>query len=147
MPLAEKIQEDLKRALKAREESRVSCLRLLKSSLKNRQVEKGGELTDEEIQAVISSLIKKGREASREFLEADRKDLASKEEEEINILYEYLPDQLTEAEIEGILKEIIAELSANTLKDLGRVMKIAMSRMAGKAQGKEVNEIARRLLG
>jgi uncharacterized protein YqeY len=147
MPLAEKIQEDLKSALRARDTFRLSCLRLLKTALKNRQVEERRALKDEEIEAVISSLIKKGKEASREFSEAGRKDLALKEEKEVEILYEYLPKQFSALEIEAILKEIIVELSAGGPQDLGRVMKTAMARMAGKAQGKEVNEIARRLLG
>ncbi len=119
---------------------------MLKTALKNKQVEKRRELEDQEVQAVISSLIRKGQEAAKEFREGNRLDLAAKEEEEIKILYEYLPEQLSPAEIEKNLKEIISELSASSLKDLGKVMKAAMARMAGKAQGKEVNEIARKLL-
>jgi uncharacterized protein YqeY len=146
MPLSQKIIEDLKQAMKAKNTSRISCLRLLKSALKNKQVEKRRELEDEEIQTVISSLIRKGQEAAKEFRGGNRLDLAAKEEEEIKILYEYLPEQLTPADIEKNLKEIISELSATSLKDLGNVMKAAMARMAGKAQGKEVNEIAKKLL-
>ncbi|UCF56547.1 MAG: GatB/YqeY domain-containing protein [Deltaproteobacteria bacterium] len=146
MPLSQKIIEDLKQAMKAKNTSRISCLRLLKTALKNKQVEKRRELEDEEIQTVISSLIRKGQEAAKEFRGGNRLDLAAKEEEEIKILYEYLPEQLTPADIEKNLKEIISELSATSLKDLGKVMKAAMARMAGKAQGKEVNEIARKLL-
>ena len=146
MPLSQKIIEDLKQAMKAKNTSRISCLRLLKTALKNKQVEKRRELEDEEIQTVISSLIRKGQEAAKEFRGGNRLDLAAKEEEEIKILYEYLPEQLTPADIEKNLKEIISELSATSLQDLGKVMKAAMARMAGKAQGKEVNEIARKLL-
>jgi len=119
---------------------------MLKTALKNKQVEKGRELEDEEIQAVISSLVRKGQEAAKEFKEGNRQDLADKEEQEIKIYHEYLPEQFTPADIEKVLKEIIAELSATGTKDLGKVMKTAMARMAGKAQGKEVNEIARKLL-
>ncbi len=82
----------------------------------------------------------------KEFRQGGREDLATKEEEEIKILYGYLPQQLKPEEIEGILQEIISELSADNLKDLGKVMKVAIARMAGKAQGKEVNEIAKELL-
>ncbi len=146
MSLSQKIIEDLKVAMKARDTSRVSCLRMLKTALKNKQVEKGRELEDEEIQAVISSLVRKGQEAAKEFREGNRQDLADKEEQEIKIYHEYLPEQFTPADIEKVLKEIIAELSATGTKDLGKVMKTAMARMAGKAQGKEVNEIARKLL-
>jgi len=146
MSLSQKIIEDLKEAMKAKDEVRLSCLRMIKSNLKNKQVEKGRELTDEEIQAVISSMIRKGREAVKEFRQGDREDLAVKEEEEVEIFYRYLPEQLKPDEIESILQETISELSADSPRDLGKVMKAAMIRMAGKAQGKEVNEIARRLL-
>ena len=146
MSLSQEITGDLKEAMKAKDTARVSCLRILKTALKNRQVEKGRELEDEEVQNVISSLIRKGREAAKEFRQGNRPDLANKEEEEIKILYEFLPEQLAPADIEKNLKEIISELSATGLKDLGRVMKAAMAQMAGKVQGKEVNELARKLL-
>ena len=132
--------------MKSKDERRISCIRMLKASLKNKQVEKGDELKDEEIQTTISSLIRKGQEAAKEFRQGRREDLASKEEEEIKILYGYLPEQLAPAEIEKKLREIISELAAGSLKDLGKVMKVAMAQMAGKAQGKEVNEIARKIL-
>jgi hypothetical protein len=146
MSISQKIIEDLKGAMKAKDTSRVSCLRMLKTALKNKQVEKGRDLEDQEVQGVISSMIRKGQEAAKEFRGGNRPDLAAKEEDEIKIFYEYLPEQLTPADIEKTLKEIISESSATGLKDLGKVMKAAMDQMAGKAQGKEVNEIARKLL-
>ncbi|MDY7035859.1 MAG: GatB/YqeY domain-containing protein [Thermodesulfobacteriota bacterium] len=146
MPLAQKITEDLKKAIKAKDELPKSCLRMLKTALKNRQVEVGHELNDEEIHKIISSLIRKGQEAAKEFSQGGRKDLVDREEEEIKILYSYLPEQLNVHDIEKKIKEIISEVSADSLKDLGKVMKIAMGQLAGKAQGREVNEIARRLL-
>ena len=146
MPIEEKITNDLKAAMKAKDEMRLSCLRLLKTSIKHKQVEKGEELKDEDIEAIISSAIRKGKEAAQEFNKGNREDLAAKEEAEIKILYDYLPKQLDSVEIEKIIKEIITELSIDSPKDLGKVMKAAMVRMAGKAQGKEVSEIARRLL-
>jgi len=146
MSLNQKIAEDLKQAMKERDSIRLSCLRMLRSSLKNLQVEKGRELTDEEIQSVVSSLVRKGKEAAKEFRNGNREDLALKEETEIEVFYGYLPEQLTPEKIEETLRKIISELSAESLKDIGNVMKAAMARMAGQAQGKEVNEIARRLL-
>jgi uncharacterized protein YqeY len=146
MSLVQKVAQDLKQSIKAKDESRTSCLRMLKTAIKNTQVEKMHELKDEEVQSVISSLIRKGQEAANEFRKGNREDMALKEEGEIKIFYEYLPKQLTPAEIEGILRETIAELSAASVKDLGKVMKVAMQRMAGRVQGKEVNEIARKLL-
>lgn len=146
MSFNDRITDDLKNAIKGKNPVRTSCLRMLKASLKNKQIEKGRELTDEETQAIISSLIRKNKEAIKEFRNGGREDLASKEEEEVRIYYDYLPQQLSQEEIEKTIREIIAELSAVSQKDLGKIMKLAMARMAGKVQGKEVNEIARKLL-
>jgi uncharacterized protein len=146
MTLEEQINEDLKKSMKSRDEARVSCLRFLKAGLKNKQVEKMGKLTDDEVCSIISSLIRKSTESVREFRQGGREELAAKEEKEIEILYGYLPKQLGAEEIEGILREAITELSAEGMKDLGRVMKAAMPRMTGRVQGKEVNDIAKKLL-
>jgi uncharacterized protein YqeY len=146
MSFDEKIVEDLKKAMKEKDALRLSCLRMLKTALKNLQVDKQRKLKDEEIQGVISSLIKKGKESVTEFRNAGREELALKEEAEVAIYYGYMPRQLTPEDMENTLREIISELSAEKLSDLGKVMKVAMPRMAGKAQGKEVNEIAKRLL-
>ena len=147
MSLEEKIAEDLKKAMKEKDAVRLSCMRMLKTALKNLQVDKQRQLKDEEVQGVIFSLIKKGKESANEFRNAGREDIALKEETEVAIFYGYMPQQLTPEEIEKTLREIILELPAEKPSDLGKVMKTAMPRMAGKAQGKEVNEIARRLLG
>jgi uncharacterized protein len=119
---------------------------MLRAALKNLQVEKGRELSEEEIRSVISSMIRKGKEAAQEFRGGGRDDLANKEEQEIAVLYQYLPQQLTPEEIEANLREVISDLSADGPRDMGRVMKGAMVRMAGRAQGKEVSEIAKKLL-
>ena len=136
MSLNQRIAEDLKQAMKAKDSIRLSCLRMVRSSSKNLQVEKRRELTDGEIQSVVSSLVRNGT----------REDLSLKEEKEIEIFYEYLPQQLTPEKIEETVRQIIAELSAESPKDVGNVMKAAMARMAGQVQGKEVNEIAKKLL-
>ena len=146
MSLEEKIAEDLKKAMKEKDAVRLSCMRMLKTALKNLQVDKQRQLKDEEVQGVIFSLIKKGKESANEFRNAGREDIALKEETEVAIFYGYMPQQLTPEEIEKTLREIILELPAEKPSDLGKVMKTAMPRMAGKAQGKEVNEIVRRLL-
>ena len=146
MTLVEKIGEDLKEAMKAKDGFRVSCLRMLKTSLKHKQVEKGHAMVDEEAHSVVASLIRKGQEAALEFRKGNREDLAFKEEQDVKFLYTYMPQQMTPEEIEAALREVIQELSAQNLKDLGRVMKAAMVRVGDKAQGKQVNEIARRLL-
>lgn len=146
MSLVDKIAQDLKEAMKAKDDFRLSCLRMAKTALKNEQVSRGHELSDEEAQAVLMTMVRKGQDAAKEFRAGNRENLALKEEREVEILYEYLPKQLGSDEVERILKEVIAEVSAQGPKDLGKVMKAVMPRLAGKAQGKEVNEIARRLL-
>ena len=146
MSLNQQITEDLKNALKQKDNIRVSCLRMLKAAVKNMQVEKRRELNEEEILSVISSLIRKGHEAAEEFRKGGREELAKKEKKETDIFYAYMPQQLTETEIEETLSEIISEISAKTLKDLGKVMNEAMARMSGKAQGKEISLIAKKML-
>jgi uncharacterized protein YqeY len=146
MGLEQKIIEDLKEAMKSKDVLRTSTLRMLKTAIKNKQVEKGEALNDDEIAGLAASLVKKGKQAAEEFRRGSREDLAQKEEQEIAILYQYLPQQLAPGQIEQTLREVISELSASSAKDLGKVMKVAMARMAGRAQGKEVNEIARKLL-
>lgn len=147
MSLSAKIGDGLKEAMKAKDQVRLDCLRMLKASIKNKQVEKGRILTDDEIQVIVSSLLRKGKEAAEGFRAGGREDLALKEEAEARILYQFLPGQLTPEEVESIIKEIIVDLSASGPKDLGKVMKTAMAKMAGRAEGKEVSEIVRRLLG
>jgi uncharacterized protein YqeY len=145
--LVEKIAQDLKAAMKAKDDIRLSCLRVLKAAVTNEQGRRTEPLKDEDVQAVIQSLIRKGQEAAVEFRKGLREDMAAKEEGEVKILSGYLPQQLAPAEIEKVLKEIMVEVSASGPKDLGKVMKAAMGRLSGKVQGKEVNEIAKRLLG
>jgi uncharacterized protein len=147
MSLNQKIADDLKNAMKKRDSFRLACLRMLKSSIKNKQVELGRELEDEEIHKVVSSLVRKGKEAADEFRAGGREDLALKEESEAGLLQEYLPEQLTSDEMEGIIREVISDLSASSVKDLGKVMKAAMGKMAGRGEGKQANKIARELLG
>jgi uncharacterized protein len=145
--LQQLITEDLKKAIRSKEETRVSCLRLLKAAIKNKQVEKGRDLTDEEVIGLISSAIKKGKEAVEAFRNGKREDLATKEEGEIKIFQEYLPKQLGAEEIEKVVRDVISQVGATGPKDLGKVMKEAVARMAGRADGKTVNEIARNVLG
>ena len=125
-PLVDKIAQDLKQALKAKDEARVSCLRVLKAAVTNEQGRRTQPLKDEDVQAVIQSLVRKGQEAAVEFRKGHREDRAAKEEGEVKVLSAYQPQQLAPAEIEKVLKEIIAEVSASGPKDLGKVMKAAM---------------------
>jgi len=132
--------------MKAREAVRRDCLRMLKTAVKNREIEERRELDEQEIQSIISSQIKKRKEAIRDFQKGHREDLIEKEEAEIQFLLEYLPKQMSPGEIEAVLMDILSNTEAKGPKDLGKVMKEAMANMAGKAEGKTVSEIAKRLL-
>ena len=146
MSLNDTIIHDLKKAIKDQDKLRLSVLRSLKSAIKIKQIALGQELNDEQIIGVISSEVKKGKEAIEKFTQGSRQDLVEKEESEIKILSTYLPPQLTSEEIKKLVTEVIEELSASGPKDLGRVMKSTMERLAGRAEGREVNRIARELL-
>jgi hypothetical protein len=146
MELKRRINGDLTAAMKKRDRVRTDCLRMLKTGVKNMEIEKGRELEDAEIQVVVASMIKKGKEAIQDFRKATRTDLVEKEEAQVRVLYEYLPEQLEPEDIEAVLKQVIAEVGAEGPRDLGKVMKAAMAKMAGKAPGREVSETAKRLL-
>ena len=146
MSLYDDIIGDLRYALKEQDKQKLSVLRGLKSAIKNKQVVLRKDLTDEQIMGVISSEIKKGKEAVEKFSQGSRQDLVAKEEEEIKILSKYLPPQLSTEDIREIVTQVIEEISASSPKDLGGVMKSAMAKVAGRADGREVNRIARELL-
>ena len=147
MGLYEAIIGDLTKAIKGRDKERLSVLRGLKAEIKNKQVElRLEDLTDEQIFGVIKSEVKKRKEAIEKFVEGSRQDLAAKEEAELAMLSGYLPRQLSEEEIKDVLSQVIQELAASGPKDLGKVMKSAMARFAGMADGREVNRLARELL-
>lgn len=147
MSLLEKFDNDLKEALKASEKVRLSVLRMIKSSAKNKQIEKGRQLTDEEVLAVLSGMVKQRRESVEQFTKAGRTDLAQNEEQEIAVLQSYMPQQLGNDEIDRIIKEAIQESSAKGAQDMGKVMRIIMPRVTGVADGKYVNQRVRELLG
>jgi uncharacterized protein YqeY len=147
MGLKERIDGDLKAAMKAREELRLSTVRMLKAAMKNREIEKGSVLADEDVFGVIASMIKQRKDSVEQYARGGRADLAEKEEAEIGILQEYLPEQLSEEEVEEIIKEAISEAGASSSRDMGKVMKLVMPRVRGRADGKLVNEKVRELLG
>ncbi len=146
MSLYDDIILDLRKSIKEQDKGRLSVLRGLKTAIKNKQVELREELTDDQIRGVLSSEIKKRKEAIEKFGQGLRQDLVEKEEEELRILSSYLPPQLSTEEIKGVVTQAIEEISASGPKDLGRVMKSVMPKLAGRADGREVNRIAQELL-
>jgi hypothetical protein len=145
--LKERIDADLKAALKASDKIRVSTLRLIKSAIKNLEIERGAPLAEEEIIGVLSSLAKQRKESIEEFKKASRVDLVEREEEELSIIKAYLPEELSEEELEKIIQETIQETGATSLKDMGKVMKTIMPKVKGRADGRVVNQKVRKLLG
>jgi len=137
---------DLTNAIKQQDKEKLLVLRGLKTAIKNRQVELRQEPNEDQIRGVIGSEIKKRKEAIEKFTQGSRPDLAQKEEAEMEILSSYLPPQLSTEEIKEILAQVIEETAANSPKDLGKVMKSAMPRLTGRADGGEVNRLARELL-
>jgi uncharacterized protein YqeY len=153
MSLADRIQSDITAAMKAREELRLSTLRMVKSALHNRQVEKMAALDDKESQAVLATLIKQRKDSIEQFTKGGRKELADKEAAEIVIIEGYLPKALGEAEIAAAVQAAIAEMAAAgaapTLKEMGSVMKNVMARFAAAQQrvdGKVVSDAVKRAL-
>jgi len=147
MGFAENIQRELTEAMKAKDELRLSVLRMLKTALHNRRIEKGAELDDPEALAVVKSLVKQRRESVEEYRKANRPELAAAEEKEIVILETYLPAAVSEDAIKTAVEEAVKETGAATPKDIGKVMKAVMGRFAGQnVDGKKVNELVRQRL-
>jgi hypothetical protein len=148
--LFEKIQDDVKAAMKARDAHRVETLRFLLAEVKNVGINAGVEdrsaIADATVVSVLQKLSKQRREGIEQFKAGGRADLVAKEETELAILESYLPRQIDDAEVEAAVKAVIAEIGASSKKDLGKVMKAAMARLAGQADGKRVSAIAGKLL-
>ena len=134
--------------MKARDQARLDPLRMLKAALTNKEIEKGRALDEAEALQVVASLVKQRRDSIEQFTKGGRTDLAEKEGREIIILETYLPPAIDAAELEAIVQSTIAETGAASQKDIGRVMKAVMARVAGRGvDGKTVNELVRRKLG
>jgi uncharacterized protein len=148
MSLVKQIDGDLMTAMKSRDELRLSVLRMMKSALKLKQVETGKPLEDDAGLAVLRTLVKQRRDAAALFREANRPELADKEEAEIKILETYLPAGASDAEVEAAVSAALAETGATGPKEIGRVMKAVMAKLAGRSvDGKRVNELVRAKLG
>jgi hypothetical protein len=149
MPLSDQIQKDITAAMKARQELRLSCLRMVKSALKNREIEKRGPLDDAESQQVLATLIKQRRDSIEQFGKAGRQELVDKETAEVGIIEAYLPKAAGEAEIMATVRATLAEMGSPTMKDMGAAMKNVMAKFqaAGtRVEGKTVSEIVKREL-
>ena len=139
MPLLEKIDQDMKDAMRAKDADTLSVLRFLKSAVNYAAIEKTGELTDADVTAGIQKQTKQRRESIQQFSENGRKDMAAKEEKELGILERYLPKQLSDEELKKIVEKEAAALGASTKKDFGRLMKHLSDQLAGSVDNKRLS--------
>jgi uncharacterized protein YqeY len=146
MSLEEKIAEEMKQAMKTGEKARLSTIRMIRSSLKNKEIELRRKLEDEDVIKVIQGMVRKGEESLEQFQAGGRSDLVEKERAEIEVLKSFLPRPLSQEEMLKIIDETIQETQASSLKDLGKVMKAVMPRLGGKADGKVINQLVKERL-
>jgi len=147
MALRERLSEEMKEAMKAKDSLRLSSIRLIRSAVKNKDIELKREIAEQEIVEVIATLVKQRRESIRLFGEAGRQDLVEKEEKELVVLLDFLPQQLSREAVADLVDRVIAESGAQGGKDMGRVMKALMPHVAGRADGKMVSDLVKEKLG
>lgn len=150
MDFQERIDSDIKEAMKAKQATRLGVLRMLKSALKNAAIEQGGadvRLDEASAQAVLRKEAKKRQDSIEGFSKGGRQDLAEKEQEELSFLGEYLPKQLSSEELEALVAGVIAELGANSKAQMGQVMKAATEKAAGRADGRALSAVVSSKLG
>src|SRR5690349_9654585 len=149
MTLSEQIQKVITTAMKARDEQRLSCLRMVKTALKNREIEKMAPLDDKEAQQVLTTLIKQRKDSVEQFTKGGRQEMADKEAAEITLIETYMPKAATEDQVVAGVKGVIAEMGTPTMKEMGAVMKNVMGRFAGagiRVDGKLVSDVVKREL-
>lgn len=144
MSLRETIVSDLTTSMKAQDALRTSTLRMVKAAMMNRQIEKGGELDDDEMLKLLRSLVKQRRDSVEQYEKAGRQELADKEKAEIEIIEVYLPQSASQEEIENAVTRAIGETGAASMKDMGKVMKVVQAALSGKnADGRMVSEVVK----
>jgi uncharacterized protein YqeY len=146
MSLKERLADDLMDAIRKREESRKTAIRMATWAIKNAEVEKGAQLSDPDVIAILGREAKRRKESIAEFEKAGRDDLVAKEQAELEVLQTYLPEQISRDEIMKAAREVIAEVGAGGPADKGKVMPVLIGRLAGRAEGREINEVVSELL-
>jgi len=146
MSLEERLVEEMKQALKSNDKLRLSTIRMIRSALKNKEIELRKKLEDEEVVKVIQVMVRKGEESVEQFQIGGRMDLVEKEKKEIETLKSFLPQPLSQEEILKIIDQSIQETQASSLKDIGKVMKSVMPKIGGKADGKLINQLVKERL-
>lgn len=146
MSLKEQLANDLKDAIRQRDEPRKIAIRMTISAIKNAEIERGAALSEADVLTLVSREAKQRRESIAEFEKADRRDLVEKERAELEVLQSYLPAQVSRDEIAEAAREVIAEVGAGGPRDKGKVMPVLIGRLAGRAEGREINEVVTELL-
>jgi uncharacterized protein len=150
MGISEQVQKDMVDAMRSRDELRLSTLRMVKSALKNKEIDKRGPLDEKEAQQVLATLIKQRKDSIEQFTRGGRQELADKEAAEIKLIEGYLPKAMGEEEITAVVKATITEMGSPTMKDIGTVMKNSMAKLqatGARVEGKTVSEIVKKQLG
>ena len=147
MGLKQKLREDLIGAMKSKDSLKVGTLRLLTAEIKNKEIDLHEDLGDEDILSLVTTQVKKRKEAAALFAKGGRADLQEKEEQELSILQEYLPEPVEEGELRDRIQQVIAEVDAQGMKDMGKVMKVVISEFKGRADGGLVKNLVSELLG
>jgi len=150
MGISEQVQKDMVEAMRSRDELRLSTLRMVKSAIKNKEIDKRGPLDDKEAQQVLATLIKQRKDSVEQFTKGGRQELADKEAAEIKLIEAYLPQAMGEEEIAAVVKATIAEMGSPTMKDMGAVMKNSMAKLqatGARVEGKTVSDIVKKQLG
>lgn len=148
MSLKQELTDAMKQAMKAKDSERLSAIRLILSAIKNREIEARAELDDQGVIAILGTLVKQRKESSQVYRDNQRLDLAEKEEAELAVLQEFLPEPLSEEELVALIDGIIDEVGASSMRDMGPVMKLVGERAQGRADGKRASELVKaRLAG
>ena len=149
MSIKERLAKDMKAAMKSGDKMTLSVIRMIRSEIKNEEINRGGQgysLTDQEVIEVLARAAKQRRDSAKEYENAERMDLAEKEQRELIVIQKYMPEQLTEEELRNMVDEVIEEVGASSPKDIGKVMKVLMPKVKGRADGRLVNKIVTEVL-
>ncbi len=146
MSISVRLSNDQKKFLKSGDSAKLSVVRMIRAAVKNREIEKGASLDDQEVYGILMSLVRQGRDSIEQFSKGGRKDLADKETEELSLVQSYLPQQLAEEEISSIIKSAIEEVKPGGPGDIGKVMKAVMPKVKGRADGRLVSELVNKAL-
>ena len=142
----QKLENDMKDAMRSKDQLKLSTIRMIRSEILNKDKENGKEIDEDTIIKILESMLKKREEAESQFRDAGREDLADKEKEEAILIKDYLPEQMTDEEIQSVAESVVSEQNASSMKDIGKVMAILTKELAGRANGSRISNIVKNIL-